>query len=374
VLVRKHGEGYQLVGASNDDTIVRPLAMQTYLNDFSALPQSVRAIVELVSTQCLPLRLQPAYESLVDPAAKSAGSGKRRSVRRVMYRHDRGEFILSPVHADSGVVTIARPTAPVLANAARDAFLPTRGRRSLERRLISGRDFNLYTAANPTHVPEYPNRDLASHAVRLQHRFVERDYLHLDFWPFHSSMPEPRGQLVVRDSVAAAEACQASLSLAWFRKFALEFTLPWVQSHGTHIKRGHQQVLQLQFDQTALTVQFVYREGVFEAELAIALPRAAVAGSAITVCALTKDFIVAMQAIADLGVVSDVLMNVDAHVMSLAFSTSAADYRMYIPTCSLDGLRSTAPFAQYEPLPFEGNKAEQFDDQQEGDFDEARTV
>lgn len=372
VLVRKTGDTYQLVGASNDDTLVRPLAMQTYLNDFSAVPRSIRAIVELVSTQCMPQRLQSMYDRLIDPAAKSAGGNKRRAVRRVLYRHKTGEFILSPIRADSGVVTIAKPETAVLADATGDVYLSTRSRRALEVRMISGRDFNLYTPADPALIPRYKFPDLASHTIRIQHRFAERDYLHLDLWPFVSSLPEPRGQLTVRRPAADAGTWHGLLTLAWFRKFALEFTMPWVRSHGTHIGREHQNVMQLHFGMTALNAKFVYRDDVFEAEQDVSFDGATVSGQDISVFVLTKDFIIAMQAVADLGVVSVVEVNVDTNVLSLVYSTSAAAYRLYIPTCSVGGLRSTTAFAHYEPVACAEEDFERFEDQQEGDFDEAR--
>ena len=374
VLVRKVGDKYQLVGTSSDETIVKPVAMQTYLQDFAALPQSIRTIIETISTQCLPSPLQGFYEALVDRSAKCAGVGSLKSVRRLMYIHARGEFVLSPTRADSGVVTIARPGQPILANASRDAWLSTISRRALERRLISGHDFNLYAPTNDTVVPEYgPQIGLASHAIRVQRQFAASDFLHLDFWPFYESMRAPRGQLIAFPLQPGFGKWRASLSLAWFRKFALEFTTPWVRSHGTHIKRPHQNVLQLSFNKSALTVHFVHRDDVFEAEVTVRFGSLSAAGKDISVYALTKDFVVAMQAIADLGAVSAIDVEVDADVIAVNFSTSAAAYKLYIPTCTLSGVRSTEHFTPYEPKAVTPDEVEDYyDDQQEGDFDEAR--
>lgn len=373
VLVRKVGDSYQLIGASNDDSMAKPLAIQMYLRDFSVVPPSIRTLVELVSTQCLPLRLQPAYESLIDPASKKAGAS-RKAIRRVMYRHDRGEFVLSPIRSESGVVTVARPVHPMLANAAKDVLLSTRSRRAIERRLVSSGDFNLYAPAHRDLIPEYPLQHVASHAMRIQHRFAEREYVHLDFWPFYNGLPSSCGQLVALDRSATAPTWQATLTLAWFRKFALDFTGPWVQSHGVHIKRGHQYVMRLLFTESALHVEFVYRDGVFENDHEIAVDQSPVSGQRIQVCVLSKDFIVAMQAIADLGVVSQIDVTVNADVIGVNFSTSGAAYCLSIPTCSLDGERSKTAFAQYVPPPFVMDDFEEYNDQQEGDFDEARVI
>lgn len=377
VLVRKTGKTYQLVGASNDDEVIRPLLMQTFLNDFSALPASIRTLVELISTQCLPELLQPMYDALVDPAVRSAGDGANKAVRRAMYRHDRQMFILSPLHSDSGVVTTARPVQPVLENASCDAFVSTRCRRAIERRLVSGRDFNLYATAQVAQIPEYAYKDLATHSIRIQDRFAGPDYLHVDFLPFHSKIPTPRGQLIAKEDIAGSPVWSVVLEPAWFRKFALEFTMPWVRSHGTHIRREHQGVMQLDFSDAAMTLNFVYRDGEFEVDHKVEFDGAHTSGEATSVCVLSKDFIVAMQAIADLGVLSGVDLTVNDHVLALEFYTGAAQYRQYIPTCTLDQKRNSTAFEFYEPPPFvfDESKAadfELFNDQLEGDFDEAR--
>jgi hypothetical protein len=375
VLVRKVGERYQLVGAVNDQSMVEPVAMHTYLQDYSALPQSIRTIVETISTQCLPSHLQSFYRSLVDDSPKVAGKSPTKSVRRLMYSHAQGEFILSPIRAQSGVVTIAKPKLPVLEGATRDVFLSTIARRVLEQRLVCGRDFNLYVPSNPDLVPKYRFANftnVASHAIRLQHQFADRNYLHLDFWPFYGDISMPHAQLVTNAIGVGAGTWHGKLTLAWFRMFSLDFIKLWLSSHGTNIKREHQAVFKLEFSSKALRVDFVYRNGIFENSKTVDLSGAAIAGSAITVCVLSKDFAVAMQAVADLGVVTAVDFAVDAYGLQLTFSTTAADYQVCVPTCTVDGLRSSKHFVSYEPVPVPIDAFESYNDQAEGDFDEAR--
>jgi hypothetical protein len=371
VLVRKVGNAYQLVGASNDETIVKPVAMQTYLQDFTALPRSIRTIIEIVSTQCLPKRIQSFYKALADDAAKGTASAGKKSVRRLMYLNATGEFLLSPIRAEAGVVTYAKPTQPVLENATADVFVPTRNRRAMENKLIAGHDFNLFVPSNLIHVPPYTaSSNLASHAIRLQNRFAASDYMHLEFWPFYDSMPEPRGQLTANGLKAGSGTWHATLSLSWFRKFSLEFISKWINSHGNHIKRAHQNVFKVEFSKFALAVHFVYREGQFESNLTVDLDTAPTSGKSIAVHLLTKDFAVAMQAVADLGVATAIEVDVDSDGMALHFGTTAANYRIIIPTCTISGIRSSWHFAHYEPQPFVIDAFEDYNDQAEGDFDD----
>lgn len=372
VLVRKVGNVYQLVGASNDETIVKPVAMQTYLQDFTALPKSIRAIVEIVSTQCLPKRIQSFYKALADDAAKGTASAGKKSVRRLMYLHATGEFILSPIRAEAGVVTYAKPMNPVLDNATADLFMPTRNRRTMESKLITAHDFNLFAPSNLAVVPQYTaSSNLASHAIRLQNRFAPTDYLHLEFWPFYDRMPMPRGQLRAKELKVGSGTWHATLNLAWFRKFSLEFISKWINSHASHIKRTHQQVFKLEFSKFSLDVHFVYREGQFESNVVVDFDTGPTNGNAIAVHVLTKDFAVAMQAVADLGVTTAIEFDVDSDGIALHFETSAATYRVVIPTCTLDGVRSGKHFTQYEPQPFVIDAFEDYNDQAEGDFDES---
>jgi len=328
---------------------VQPVAVQTYLHDYSALPQSVRAIIETISTQCLPRNLQKFYNSLEDDAAKGAKAASAKSIRRLLYLHASGELLLSPMHADSGVVTVAKPKQPVFAKVSSDIFLSKRSRRAVEQRLIADSDFNFYQTANDSVIPEFTIPNLASHLIRLQHRFVPRNGVHMDFWPYYTGGIAPTAQLAVNNTKNGFGTWQGRLSLAWFRKFALEFTTPWLNNQGLNITRAHQNVFLLAFGMNDLTAHFICRNGLFENEVAVGFDGAATAGEVITVCVLSKDFAIAMQAIADLGVVSEVNVEVDSDVLALRFSTTAADYRLYIPTCTVDGVRSSKHFEPQVP-------------------------
>jgi len=371
VLVRKIGDQYQLIGASKDEDFIKPVAMQTYLNDFSALPWSTQALIETLNTQCLPIRLQSFYAALVDSSNnkddKDDEGKRRKSVRRLLYVHATGEFVLSPIRAVSGVVTVAKPLRPVLENAEADVCLSTRSRRALETKQISGRNFNLFSPSNTQAIPAYATPNLASHVLRLQDDFEAGNFLHIDFWPFYASTAPTIGQLIVDAQMPRKSVWHAAMSLAWFRKFALEFTEPWIASHGTHIKREHQQVIHLSFEMHAVQVKFVYRDGQFEAGIAIDIAKTKVTGQTIAVNVRTKDFVVAMQAIADLGVTTAIDVDVDADAVVLSYSTTAASYQVFVPTCTSDGDRSSKYFKQYVPAAV--SEEEDYDDQSEGDFE-----
>lgn len=368
VLVRRVGKRYQLVGASRDEDMVKPVVMQTYLNDFSALSPSVKAIVETLSTQCLPAPLQKFYANLIDDAVKASGSSGLKARKRLLYRHERRDFLLSPIRASSGVVTVAKPSTAILEGASQDLFLSSRARLALEKRLIAGRDFNLYEPNAVDTIPLYPREDLASHVLRLQDIFDQGHFVHVDWWPFYGPSPAPLNQLCVKALPSSFGQWQAALDTAFFRLLSLEFTEKWIATHGTHIKREHQKVFKVELTRTLLTVHFVYRDGVFDADLSVDLAGYRVSGPNTVVHVLSKDFAVAMKAVADIGPGGQILVAADTDLLVIIFKTDAADYRIHIPTCSVDGVRSEKYLDTYQSVAA-AYSFEDYNDQAEGDFD-----
>ncbi|MDP3520952.1 MAG: hypothetical protein Q8S02_10060 [Hydrogenophaga sp.] len=368
VLVRRVGKRYQLVGASRDEDMVKPVVMQTYLNDFTALSPSVRLIVETLSTQCLPAPLQKFYANLIDDAVKAPGSSGLKARRRLLYRHESRDFLLSPIRASSGVVTVAKPSTAILEGASQDLFLSNGARHAFEKRLIAGRDFNLYEPNVVDTIPVYPREDLASHVLRLQDIFDQGHFVHVDWWPFYDPSPAPLTQLCVKVLPASFGQWQAALDTALFRRLSLEFTEKWIATHGTHIKRDHQKVFKVELTRTLMTVHFVYREGVFDGSLAVDLSGYSVSGSNTVVHVLSKDFAIAMKAVADIGPGGQVLVAADADLVVVVYKTDAAEYRIHIPTCSVDGVRSTKYLDTYQSAAV-ADSFEDYNDQAEGDFD-----
>ena len=370
VLVRQVENGYQLIGSSTDESYVKAVTMDSYLHEFSVLPASIRSIIETISTQCLPSNIQRFYKALADDAAEGTAEPGKKAVRCLMYKHDTGQFVLSPIRAKSGVVTYAKPYTPVLADAVVDTFLPTRNLRTLESKLIAGRNFNLYAVSSKQVIPYFPDTTCTpSHAVRLKSIVSRADPISVEFWPYYESRNENKSQLVTHGLKRGSGAWRAMLPSEWFKKFAADFISKWINSHGKNIKRSHQQVFKLTFDQSALRVDFLYRDGAFESNLAIDFDAAKVTGTSVQVHVLTKDFAVAMQSIADLGISSAAEVDVDESGLSLHFATDAAEYAIYIPTCGIDGVRSKKHFAQYEPPTFELDESDTYNDQKEGDFE-----
>jgi hypothetical protein len=370
VLIRKSNAGYEILGSSTDEAYVKPVAMQNYLQDYTALPNSIRVLAETITTQCLPKNLQRNYNALADAAVKGTAPAGKKAVRSLMYMHQTGQFVLSPIRAKSGVVTYAKPKHAVLENAYCDTFVPTRTLRSLESKLIAGRNFNLFTASKAALIPRYSRSSgLASHALSLKNRFSQGENLSLEFWPYYEGKVKDRDQLITGELKFDKGIWRGVLAHSWFKKFSIDFISLWLSSHGEHIKRSHQQVFKLTFDKASLGVDFFYHDGVFESNVGVDIDEKCVNGTTTSVHVLTKDFAVVMRGLSDIAITSEVTLEVDADGIAFQFETASANYTVYVPTCDIEGTRSTKHFKQYVPVTLQPDDEDAYEDQSEGEFE-----
>jgi len=368
ILVKRSSAGYQLLGATNDTELVERAALVNFRHSFSALPTSVRTVIETLRTQCLPPHILKIQHELVDKSNQKHSDGTPKlSVRRLLYRHSTGDFILSPVRAYSGVVTRAKPKQPVLEEMDTDVFLSSRARLLLERRAIANYDFNLYRAETVTHIARYGSENSASHMLRLQNLADESDFLHLDFWNYilGESIPVPQVDI---DWLGKMD-WQHQLPLSWFRHLSLEVVDKWFDSHARHIKREHQRVCHVQLTKEAMTLQFVRRNGAFEVQRDRQFPTPTTGLVSMNLYCLTKDLMPVLKAIADFDISTHIQLSATKHALFFNFETAAADYAIAVPTTNERGIRNTGAFTSYQPSeapphPFDSDD-EPFDYEQE---------
>ncbi len=367
ILVKRSGTGYQLLGATNDAELVERAALANFKHSFSALPVSVRALIETLRTQCMPPHVLKIQRDLVDRNHQKHDDGMHKlSMRRLLYRHSTGDFLLSPVRAHAGVVTIAKPKQAIFADSDADVFLSSRARLALERRAITNYEFNLYQAETVEQIQRYSSEDSASHMLRLQNIADESDYLHLDFWHYEQGVAPSIAQVDV-DLLGKSD-WHHQLPLSWFRHLSLEVVDKWFDSHARHIKRDHQRVCHVQLTKDAMTLQFVQRNGAFEVRREHAFPTTTTGLVSLNLYFLTKDLMPVLKAIADFEISADIQVSADKNALIIAFATDAADYLIAVPTTNERGVRNTGAFSFYQPtvkLPHPLESDEPFDFEEE---------
>lgn len=138
LLVKRTPQGFEIVDVDGNENTVNAALANTLRKRFDLCVFSIRPLLELVYTQCLPLSLEVLAEKLVDVSTLQ-NDKKRKKItchRRVLYRAATNEFILSPMNATSGVVSIIKPYFDLLLDGCdKDVYMPYTERNKLETNL-----------------------------------------------------------------------------------------------------------------------------------------------------------------------------------------------------------------------------------------------
>lgn len=111
MLVKGSPMGLQVVTYQNSSAIIDEMLVATYRRRFEVQHPKVRPLLELLQTQCLPKHLEGLQATVEGKAVKNHAWTKSGTigVRRVLYRHETGAFVLSSTGTNSGVVSCVTP-------------------------------------------------------------------------------------------------------------------------------------------------------------------------------------------------------------------------------------------------------------------------
>ena len=353
MLVQQTRKGIQLVGVLNDAALTQTSLIENYKRRFDAADRPVRPLLELLQTQCLPKHLAGITKALVDKSVLDEwGKEVFQAHRRVLFRHDRGDFVLSPMNANSGVVSIVKPELAVLKATGRDLYLDPYSRELIERKCLQPFAFNYYHIGDSSGRLEiYPKKSSASHVAVLTHLGDISEFFGITFWPFYNLPESPQEQLIVDDGFVATPKWQMVLSREWFQKLSDVFLDPWLNGHAKLLKRDKNGLLKLEFGPDALKINFVFENGEFEESETVKFFVASASKDRATAVFMSKDVVPALRSIAYLPVVSTILVELHSSKLVINFHTGdrGCSHQVHIPVCDEDGKRSTKGFARYKP-------------------------
>lgn len=358
VIVKRGTQGLQVIGSFNDADVVDTALLNTYRDDLSALPMTMRCIIEALHVLNIPNVLATSFAKFKE------ASGTDKGHKRLIYRPATGDFLLSCTQASSSVVLIATPKSAILPCEAGDIFLPTSTRQSVEVRLLHQRMFNLFkpSAADVFNTVQH---GIASHYVTLNTKLaiadtdgitseqVERhtenlNHPPLSFIPFHTFFGKPQWQTDIKAGDFAAD-WQATVTLDWLRDSASAFFDRWIVEYGKKANRPVNKTLSLRFSESELLIgyEFDTRLG-YDSTLALTFPNTCSSGATgITVC--STDFAFTIRQIACLNICGSITMAANADVLLVTFETQANAYECWIPSADEKGKRSSAAFTAYHP-------------------------
>ncbi len=407
ILAKHSKDGIKHIGTNYDKKLIEDVLINNISRNFEVTARSIRPFFELIQTQCLPQSVADLADKLIDKNTIVVGKRKKTFTcyRRVMYRYETNEFILSPINASSGVVSIVQPFfGVILADCTTDVYMSTKDSEKIENNLLRNFEFNLYEVheySTPP-IPQYPQFNSASHVVHLRHRTKPHESLNISFWAFYDTLEQPQDQLVINDEYDFTPTWHAHIDRNEIKSVYYEFLESWFEGkNDRYLKRDSHQHVRVTFSETNWIVENTYTYGSYDAIREIPIKSVSASSNSVSVTFKMKDFIPVFKNLADLPIcdvlktnlddiyndvfsvdnddVDDdidengaefisfspfipeeaanykggVLLELNDDVLCIKFSTvslGGSEYTIYIPTVNADGERSTKPFKRYFPL------------------------
>ena len=147
-LIRKKKDGYQVLSLTEQDDLITEAMIRTYRRQQESAPMTLRVINEIIQTQTHPIEFEKYRHSLsLRSKVKDENNKPMRQIRRLIYRSESKDFLLSENRADCSVVTIARPRNFVM-QAKEDIFLSANDRTFIEQEIIQKKNLAFYEIAS----------------------------------------------------------------------------------------------------------------------------------------------------------------------------------------------------------------------------------
>ena len=344
ILVRRTTSGYQLLGSTNDEDLIKSTAIKSFKHDFNALPIEIKCVVEAIRSQAIPLTLLKERKHLIE---RTKGKSNLLMYRRLTYSANKGAFVYSSVRANSSVVTIVTPHQKVFEEVVGDVFLSPMTSNVVESKLIATNEFNAYQRIEINDNNQYLEEMGVYKLIRLQNIFNYSDFVNLDFWRFDANANLPLAQVCVAEGAFEKINWEHTLEIGLFRRMTLEILDKWIVSHAKHIKREEGNFCQLVLSQNSLTVQFVEKFDGFEEKYEFLFKNYAKQLATTTLKFYCKDMMFVLRSIADYDA-SLVQIRANKSAMQFEFVNATSTIQITVPTVDKKGLRSTDAFDKFE--------------------------
>lgn len=342
IAAKKVNGSYEIIELTKNNKQLDAALVTAYRQQYAALPNSTRCVLETIKTQCLTQKaarhmdkalLEPS--SYHDPEATYRNSSAK---RRLIYSQERDELILSSIdYLDDngdmvgGAVTIAKPKTKIFEIAATDLYMPMMDRRVVEQRLIAPNDINLFKASSAEHMYKHPKFDGdLSHLLRLDSKLNNGDFIFLNFFGFGDDAKKLLPQLDYNEANDALST-NVPLSVEQVRKISAAFAKAWMQEIGDNVNRPQHRFWELSISQTQIQIDFDEIEGFFLRGEAIAFDTPLSVELRYVGTFFTQELVPALLTLGELDIVGDVVLQLSDAGIVLQYATDAADYKVCIP-------------------------------------------
>lgn len=346
---QKRGGKYDVLATLNNESQIQQAIISSYRRKNTVAPVVLRVLTEVIQTQSLPVAMEKHRYTMPDSITVTDKDGKKVKLnqnKRVLFRKKQGDILLSENRTGCSVVTLAKPKAPVLTSS-KDVFLNVNDRRYLEQAIIQRNELSFYTANDKDKVPVLRDTErVASHRLVVENKVLDKKRA-IYFYTLDTAGDTSRPQASIKADADMSNAFTASVNKLWFEKVNALFVSGWLREYGERITWAKHKLMCLEFDSKKLVVHHYGERGNFSNKsLPLDLPKAGV-GKAIKVNVLSKDILPVLSGLADTEIKGNVSLTVVQGAVVIGYATELASYKVYVPTCGVNGKRNQAMFEAY---------------------------
>lgn len=343
-LVRANDTGYEVIGTLNDRNLVEQAVIAAYKRTSEQMPNTARLLTEIIRTQTLPSSIAKLAADLAENSKYKGDKDKpMKQLKRLLYIASEGKFVLSENRSTCSTVTIATPHANIL-NSENDVVLAVRDRTYIENNLIHSGDFNFYTADAAETVLATENES-ANFKLKLENT-VTKKFRFIRFYPLSTfPFPPTKTQAILKTSVPFKPTYTVKLTADWLHEMNALFLTYWVSGFGAKMKRAEHKLLRLTLTKTFIAFSFNYKGKQFKENEVIDLAKDAKGDADVHV--LSKDIVPVLNALVNMEIEGDVLLEADDKMLRFTFATDCADYSINVPCCTIKAKRIDDYFEAY---------------------------
>jgi hypothetical protein len=345
VLVVTQSGQFELRAASNDNSIVQTILTEQASRLSGVADDTLRTLGEVIATQCFPAAFCPSgrraslegkyksfYEGIYLDESEDPEAGP--ACRRLVVRED--SILLSAMRTKASVVTLLKPSQPLLGQKAMPVFLDLDQLRLLEDWLVTGTMPARTVAKSGTLLPPCKAKtdtrsiDVLNQATGKKDKLIFNCVGRPQDATASCYQPDfPGAGLIPEWSFA--------VSKAWLESLRDTFLTPWFTktASGKKLNRRAHWTFKIIVTKADITFGFeLDEESGKNPQSKMSLPTPAVLKRAQTFYVGTKDIAPILHNIADLDLDGDITVSGDADLVMLNFKTGIGDYTIAIPTAA----------------------------------------
>lgn len=341
-LIRKKSDGYQVLSVTENDDLIADAMIRTYARQQDSAPMTLRVVNEIIQTQAYPSEFEKFRHSLsLRSKIKDENNKPMKQIRRLIYRANEKDFLLSENRTDCSVVTIAKPRKFAL-NVKEDIFLSANDRNFIEQEIIQKRNLAFYEIVGKQELIE--NKDdavKASHYIICKYK-IDGYIRNLYFYKTSTIKQESNQQATFTPNELPK--WQAEITKEWVSEFNVRFLVSWLRSFGSSVNQRRNQVLRLDVGKQVV-IHFDGENGVFSRHIKDFTKMTHIQGENLELHFHARDLISTLHALAEQDVKGNIQLAASEHALVIQYKTAICDYSIAIPTTKKNGTRNKQAFA-----------------------------